>query len=325
MKNNNEALTSDNEFYDYIRNNQTDNFRARINAAYASTLRFTNYRWTCLHLAIFYRRIEIINSILETDSSASFINTRDINGETALHIAAYNDDILTSVKLLNRGASYNSKNNLSQDPIDIIPTYEKRKNYINKMLSYSDKLVNKEISIIKRHKYQLQYILSLYEIIECTSNKTNFEYFRKGYFESETKNMNMIDTDFKRDVEQFCLNFRPYEEFYDMNITSTIERQRKMKIYGMNTTNNTDMTSNTLKDNKKKMEYSMYLNNNNDTVEAMDTFANVNKEKDKTVNREEVDVYALEPVVSMIKPYSNVSQVKDTENRLRQTDFDRLY
>ena len=110
-----------------------------------------------------------------------------------------------------------------------------------------------------------------------------------------------------------------------MNITSTIERQRKMKIYGMNTTNNTDMTSNTLKDNKKKMEYSMYLNNNNDTVEAMDTFANVNKEKDKTVNREEVDVYALEPVVSMIKPYSNVSQVKDTENRLRQTDFDRLY
>ena len=37
-----EVYSSDNEFYDYIRLNQPDMFRSRINGAYISTLRFTN-------------------------------------------------------------------------------------------------------------------------------------------------------------------------------------------------------------------------------------------------------------------------------------------
>ena len=43
------------------------------------------------------------------------------------------------------------------------------------MLAFSDKLAAKEINALKKHKYQLQYILSLYEIIEATSSRTNFE------------------------------------------------------------------------------------------------------------------------------------------------------
>lgn len=33
---------SDSEFYEYIRYNQVENFKSRINAAYLSSLRFTN-------------------------------------------------------------------------------------------------------------------------------------------------------------------------------------------------------------------------------------------------------------------------------------------
>ena len=43
------------------------------------------------------------------------------------------------------------------------------------MLSFSDKLNPKELNSLKKHKYQLQYILSLYEIIEATGSRTNFE------------------------------------------------------------------------------------------------------------------------------------------------------
>lgn len=68
------------------------------------------YGWSCLQLAILYSRNEIINSILEIDSSIQFISLRDKNGETALHIAASKDDAITSLKLLNRGASYSIAN-----------------------------------------------------------------------------------------------------------------------------------------------------------------------------------------------------------------------
>lgn len=61
------------------------------------------------------------------------------------------------------------------DPIDTIPTYHARAAFIDKLLSAADKLPQKEMQIVKRHKFQLNYILSLYEIIEATRNKTNFE------------------------------------------------------------------------------------------------------------------------------------------------------
>jgi hypothetical protein len=42
MQNQGEIYVSDSEFYEYIRYNQLENFKSRINAAYLSSLRFTN-------------------------------------------------------------------------------------------------------------------------------------------------------------------------------------------------------------------------------------------------------------------------------------------
>ncbi len=66
-----------------------------------------------MQLAVFYGRQEIINSILEIDSSVQYVNTRDKNGETALHIAAVRGDTITSLKLLNRGATFLLKNEVN--------------------------------------------------------------------------------------------------------------------------------------------------------------------------------------------------------------------
>ncbi len=64
---------------------------------------------------------------------------------------------------------------MGMDPIESITSFDKRRRYINAMLAKSDKLLPKDVQVLKRHKYQLQYILGLYEIIEATKNKTNFE------------------------------------------------------------------------------------------------------------------------------------------------------
>ena len=64
---------------------------------------------------------------------------------------------------------------MNMDPIEAITSFEARKRYLNAMLGLSEKILPKEIQILKRHKYQLQYILGLYEIIEATRNRTNFE------------------------------------------------------------------------------------------------------------------------------------------------------
>lgn len=61
------------------------------------------------------------------------------------------------------------------DPIDAIPTYQARSVFIEKLIAALDKLPQKEQQMIRKHKLQLNYILSLYEIIEATRNRTNFE------------------------------------------------------------------------------------------------------------------------------------------------------
>lgn len=64
---------------------------------------------------------------------------------------------------------------MGMDPIDAISTYSDRSEFIDKLMTAIDKLPQKDGQIIKKHKYQLNYILSLYEIIEATRNRTNFE------------------------------------------------------------------------------------------------------------------------------------------------------
>lgn len=74
-------------------------------------------------MAIYYGRVEIINSILEINSSVQFITARDKNGETALHTATLKDDVMTCMKLLNRGASFVLKNNVDQNDKDGTRSY----------------------------------------------------------------------------------------------------------------------------------------------------------------------------------------------------------
>ena len=64
---------------------------------------------------------------------------------------------------------------MAMDPIDAIPTYGERSAFIEKLMTAADKMPQKDVQIIKKHKFQLNYILSLYEIIEATRNRTNFE------------------------------------------------------------------------------------------------------------------------------------------------------
>ena len=42
----------------------------------------------------------------------------------------------------------------------------------------------------------------------------------------------MVDLDFRKEIAQFNLNFRPYEEFYDPSKAEAQERAKKMKMYG---------------------------------------------------------------------------------------------
>lgn len=120
---------------------------------------------------------------------------------------------------------------MGQDPIELIPNFAKRRNFINKMLSFSERLLPKEAAVLKRHRYQLSYILSLYEIIEATGRRTNFEYFRKGFIEGEEGQVEKIDKDLKREIAGFTLNFHPVEEFYDTSRVEAEERAKKMKVY----------------------------------------------------------------------------------------------
>ena len=61
------------------------------------------------------------------------------------------------------------------DPIDAISSFADRSSFIDRLLASIDKLSQKEAQIVRKHKYQLNYVLSLYEIIEATKNRTNFE------------------------------------------------------------------------------------------------------------------------------------------------------
>lgn len=120
---------------------------------------------------------------------------------------------------------------MGQDPIELIPSFAKRRSFINKMLSFSERLLPKEAAVLKRHRYQLSYILSLYEIIEATGRRTNFEYFRKGFIEGDEGQVEKIDLDLKKEISGFSLNFHPVEEFYDTSKVEAEERAKKMKMY----------------------------------------------------------------------------------------------
>jgi hypothetical protein len=229
------------------------------------------------------------------------------------------------------------------DPIDAIPTFEGRQSYVDRLLSAGDKIPQREMQLIKKHKYQLTYILALYEIIEARNHKTNFEYFRKGYIEREGATKEKADLDFKKDISGFCLNFRPYEEFYDPTKIERDERMKKSIMYrdesppkqmratestaanysAINYPRKSELSPSPMKapaqENTYKFDYSSML--------VKPLFA-TNSMAEVPTNRESEKENIPEPETTKAqnsKPFANQQQIRDSEFRLRISEFDRLY
>lgn len=229
------------------------------------------------------------------------------------------------------------------DPIDAIPTFEGRQAYVDKLLGASDKIPQRELQLVKKHKYQLTYVLALYEIIEATKHKTNFEYFRKGYIEREGATKEKAEIDFKKDIGGFCLNFRPYEEFYDLSKLERDEKLKKSTMYRTEIDQKFKMTDNSTapvtpmdfvrrgeaspspmkapaQENTYKFDYSSML--------VKPLYSNNASQADVPTNRatEKENIPEVETSKSPTnKPYGNQSQIRDSEYRLRISEFDRLY
>ena len=230
------------------------------------------------------------------------------------------------------------------DPIDAIPTFEGRQAYVDKLLSAGDKIPQRDMQLIKKHKSQLTYILALYEIIEARNYKTNFEYFRKGYIEREGATKEKAEIDFKNDISGFCLNFRPYEEFYDLTKLERDERMKKSVMYrdrdespkqmratestaanfsAVNYPRKVELSPSPMKapvqENTYKFDYSSTL---------FKPIFGTNSMAEVPTNRESEKENLPEPVISKVqnsKPFADQQQIKDSEYRLRISEFDRLY
>lgn len=230
------------------------------------------------------------------------------------------------------------------DPIDAIPTFEGRQAYVEKLLGAQEKIPQREMQLVRKHKYQLTYLLALYEIIEASKHKTNFEYFRKGYIEREGATKEKAEIDFKKDIGGFCLNFRPYEEFYDLAKLDKDEKLKKSTMYSQltpgpkftatesTTFGNTpkdylrrdDLSPSPMKvpaqENTYKFDYSSML--------VRPAISNNASGADVATNRvtEKENVQEVQASKSpTLKPYGNQSQIRDSEYRLRVSEFDRLY
>lgn len=53
-----------------------------------------------------------------------------------------------------------------------------------------------------------------------------------------------LETDFKRDMSAFCLNFRPFEEFYDLSKSEQLARSKKTVTFEDNTPTNKKLKAN---------------------------------------------------------------------------------
>lgn len=232
---------------------------------------------------------------------------------------------------------------MGMDPIDAIPTFEGRQAYVEKLLGAAEKIPQRELQLVKKHKYQLTYILSLYEIIEASKHKTNFEYFRKGYIEREGATKEKAEIDFKKDIGGFCLNFRPYEEFYDLAKLDKDDKLKKSTMYRteieskfkatdtstapvtpMDFPRRGELSPSPMKapaqENTYKFDYSSMLVKPlyNDNLSQADLATNRATEKENIP-----EVEASKSPTS--KPYGNQEQIRNSEYRLRVSDFDRLY
>lgn len=74
---------------------------------------------TALHTAIYHNHIRIANFLIQKGTPS---NTKDVTGNTALHIAATNGHLGLIKMLLNHGASRHILNNNGHSPYQLLPT-----------------------------------------------------------------------------------------------------------------------------------------------------------------------------------------------------------
>jgi ankyrin repeat protein len=107
----------------------------------------------------------MVNALLEMQGYIQMINGRDRNGETPLHLACFHTNLDIALRLLSKGSSFHTKNIYGKDPIDIIPNYTKRKEFIRQLIKNRPKMHVKETDILKMHKRQCVYLEAMAEII----------------------------------------------------------------------------------------------------------------------------------------------------------------
>lgn len=149
------------------------------------------------------------------------------------------------------------------------------------------------------------------------------------------------------------MNFRPYEEFYDL---SKLEREEKLKkstmyrteIFQDNKMQATESTTNPqspldfprkgeyspspmkvpAQENAYKFDYSSMIAKAQGSTQNFSQADIVTNRETEKENLPEVELVRPINVVTNnqnSKPYANQAQIKDSEYRLRISEFDRLY
>lgn len=214
----NRELPSDQELFNAVKNNDMAGFTTKANSTFVSQLRFTDTLYNILHLCCYYQRKEMVTALLDMQSSPLLINGKDRNGETPLHLACFHSNVEIALKLLNKGASLNTRNIYGKDPIDIIPNYTNRKSFVSKLIQKRPKMHIKETDSLKVHRRQCVYLEALAEIIFAEDNRHQFKIDR-GLIEAHTdrvpnqyKYNNRVD--YMDQLKEFKIGLRPNEEFF---------------------------------------------------------------------------------------------------------------
>ncbi|KAL4493152.1 hypothetical protein ABPG72_003237 [Tetrahymena utriculariae] len=124
------------------------------NILYLTSRKFSDYRWTILHLAVWHNRYQILSELLQKPEIQSLVNCIDSNSETPLHLAFYDRKHECTLLLLQYGAKFDIKNQIKQRPVDVVAG--KKENQIQFLQSLmkqkvsSNEDVKQMLSMLKR-------------------------------------------------------------------------------------------------------------------------------------------------------------------------------
>lgn len=218
----------DEELFKVVIEDNFSEFQQKHSSPYIEQIRFTENLWSLLHLTVYFRRQKMTDVVLETELGQQFLNAKDKNGETPLHLAAFNFDIEMAQKLIMNGATLENRNIYSKDPVQVITNFVKRKAFVKKLLEYSSKLNKKEIEILNKHWKDFDYLEALGEIIYAVENRNQFiiERGAQRFNTGPKRNVADVKQDIKAEIKNFKLGIRLKEEFFDIEKAKRRQKQR---------------------------------------------------------------------------------------------------